>query len=727
MNEMSVPFMIWGNPISNAGYNAIFYFNNPTFTAPGDTSPQGMGDNDFFFTVNISQAFTNIVLIQNHVTSADSSRGGRLKFAMSIPKGYRLANGATPYEVLTEMRNLFVTQYMDPARGDGAFRYKFRMTTPPPQALEAVLARYRYVPASLPHRVMRGQVDGFLRVPADKMHDLFSDLQYAEFQPYRQIVIAEHGELNPHVGVAGIPRPVKWSLSVNGTLTNWPAKRPDESYVIAVPNKSPRYWENAEIRFRLKDAAAGTVPGVTPDFANETINVRLNPIPRQRVYKISIQGASPAEIRHITFVAGNHTIPCDGNQIVLKGEDIDIKPTARYNGYDYTLEGSGVNGDTLVVTLRKKARGRANAGGVQGGMQSGQSDQPIALQIVIACGKDSRNFQDAKVIVDAYAGAGRMTYSEHPMFYADNSHGEAISATINVPGYFLGQQAEVKIKSSKGKASTRYTISKENQPIEFRQESIEKASIFGNISSLIAIILTVGALMIGGVAGWFVKGYLGGDEKEKREQTDNNNTDSDTDDEWYKDQKQWEEIEAQLNDPDLQFSTVQKLNEDVKAVKENKELEEIASVHSSVIERLENYTAVINAIKSGTRADEVAKMKDKLNPVHANMLMSISEGWVDEDGNKHYYTAEDAKKACEQFQAGSNGYTSFRQIDDIHQGKHEYSNDPRQNESNAGNPARNSGNRGNTGSGNNNGNKPKVNPSPRSGGGNTGGFDPKNL
>ncbi|MDE6217826.1 MAG: hypothetical protein K2F64_02370, partial [Muribaculaceae bacterium] len=410
-DNKKVEFMIWGNPQANAGYSPIFYFNNPRFTPPADSSPGGMSDNDYYFVVNISSAFTNIVLIQNHVKSAGSSRDARLKFAMSIPKGMRLVNNKTgvvsPFDLLFKMRNMFIARYMEPIRG--GVGHSFLANIPPNAAgspeLQGILESYSYRTAMLPHRPMKGNETAFLQLPVDKISEILTDLQYPEFAIFKEIVIAEKGSLSPVVGISAIPRRPNWRLVVNNTPTKLRSTDPDVDQTYSVTDKNPKYYDNTSIKFKISDVRSKGCNGVTIDEANEVIRVTITPTPKKLSYKIQvIDSSSNKEIRipkGISFKVGNYDVyPKDGI-LTLQGEQIDKNITATYKGEEFTLNGCNIDKNIIRVILTPKKRVENNT---YASSNIKASDKSVKIQFSIK-GKDANKYA-GKVIVSKRDGQG---------------------------------------------------------------------------------------------------------------------------------------------------------------------------------------------------------------------------------------------------------------------------------------------------------------------------------
>ena len=104
---------ICGNPDSNSGFTPIFLFNSPSFSIE-DEFYVGFDNCSFFYTIRTTNTQTIYKLVKNNVRSYGASRAGSLVIAFSIPKGYALGNGYTPYDVLSKLKDTFLERCMNP-------------------------------------------------------------------------------------------------------------------------------------------------------------------------------------------------------------------------------------------------------------------------------------------------------------------------------------------------------------------------------------------------------------------------------------------------------------------------------------------------------------------------------------------------------------------------------------------------------------------------------------
>ena len=122
LNNISVK--VCGNPDSNSGFIPLLLFNSPSFTVE-DQFYVGFDNCSYFFSVKVETNQTVYKLIKNNVKSYGASRAGSLVISFSIPKGYKLEGGYTPYDVLTQLKEEFLKRCMickDPS--NESYEYK---------------------------------------------------------------------------------------------------------------------------------------------------------------------------------------------------------------------------------------------------------------------------------------------------------------------------------------------------------------------------------------------------------------------------------------------------------------------------------------------------------------------------------------------------------------------------------------------------------------------------
>ncbi|MCM1152426.1 MAG: hypothetical protein NC328_02065 [Muribaculum sp.] len=661
-----VPFMIYGNPLSNAGYNPIFYFNKPTFTAPGDLSPAGMMANDYYFTVTISPAFVTVVLIQNNVRSAGASREGILKLAMAVPKGYRVAAGQTPYEVLKAMRDAFVATYMEPYRlGDtSGFRYKANM--PGQEPLNAVLDRFSLEPALLPHRVMTGSSPALLKVPAAMMHDLFADLQYPEFSQFKEIVVGQQGALTPVIQVSSIPRRPNWKLLVNNMPMSWGNISNIYTDEIDIKSdKDPRYYNDAAITFTIDDARLGAVKNVTVDEVAELVKVSLHPTEKERIVPVIVEGLdrpdSQMAMSQLALFADGKRVSAAKGTVALRGKEIDAAVKAEFTGKDFEIIRQHCDADGLHI-LMKSLRKMKNAGkpGSLLHPEAGVTAGNVPLTVKVACSRESPEFNTLTADISVSAGELHSTLHKSAPAEVETVNGKKIyRATFALPDNFIGQ-ARVTVYSRRAESAEKSLIlNSTRNEVNFLKKDFAGKDFFSRISRKPLWITTfaVLALIIFGAIGWGAYKIFFSQE-EKAVATDKNSSP------WYKDELIWKSINTRLLDPALTFVEADSIDQQIQALSAIPEAKPFVEKHRGIVDMVKNYTSVINDIRAGD-AMSMKENAQKINEIHRNMLKSAYMGWVDSDG-PHFYQAQGIAEAMSEFTKNASSYKSFKDVDNIH-------------------------------------------------------------
>lgn len=263
-----------GNPAGNAGVGPIVMFNNPQFNVENDTHG-GLSDNDYYFSVKIENNYTVYKLIKNNVRSLQATRAGYLAIAFSIPRGYELV-ASTPYQVLMELWKDFRGSCMtlkDPVLQVYEFNSKNIDTSVLDETAKAFSLRqtnkvYRPMDSHSSEVALIVQAD-------DKIEELLKDVQYPEFSPYKEILIAESASNSTKYKLLSdiqIPRLVSYSVIVDGSPKEYVTDK-NTPITVTSAKDSAFYQNNTEI-FTVSDICEGkNIPGVTIDEAKEQILV----------------------------------------------------------------------------------------------------------------------------------------------------------------------------------------------------------------------------------------------------------------------------------------------------------------------------------------------------------------------------------------------------------------------------------------------------------------------
>jgi hypothetical protein len=153
-------------------------------------------------------------LVDARVKSIGSDASGILSIALVIPKGFKLCDNKSPYTILSDIYQKFRLDYMNPL-SDG--RDEFLDKEIDQEVFREILSEYSLEENTLPYITMKSQgLIGTLRVTPDKIEELFRDSQYKEFAEFKEIEVGINCANSPQLESIQIPRPINYSLFING-------------------------------------------------------------------------------------------------------------------------------------------------------------------------------------------------------------------------------------------------------------------------------------------------------------------------------------------------------------------------------------------------------------------------------------------------------------------------------------------------------------------------------
>lgn len=273
INHISIK--ICGNPNSNSGFSPLLLFNNPSFVIK-DEFYVGLDNCSYFFSIKVEQNQTVYKLIKNNVRSFGAVRAGSLVIAFSLPKGYVIDGGYTPYDVLIKLKNEFLKQCMT-CKDVTRETYEFNPGIIDQHILDETAKVFTISPATIPHRVMdpNGGV-GYVMRPEEEIEKLFHDTLYPEFQKYQEVILAENVNSSNYLPIQGIqiPRPKVYSLMQNGILQPKQYTDVTEKISITSGEEDDPCFEHRKESFCIQDLIDGNfIDGITLDCAEEQIVV----------------------------------------------------------------------------------------------------------------------------------------------------------------------------------------------------------------------------------------------------------------------------------------------------------------------------------------------------------------------------------------------------------------------------------------------------------------------
>lgn len=273
----NISVKVCGNPESSGGFGPILLLNNPSFVVE-DQFYVGFDKNSFFFTITTYQTQTVYKLVKNNVRSSGAFRVGSLVIAISIPKNYKLEGGYTPYDVLCALKDEFLKKCMtckDPVPVRETYEYNAGKIDG--HVLDEVVGKFTLTCFRTPDRVMtpNGPV-GYIVETEEKIKDLFQDINYPEFDKFKEVVVATTVHTTSYVPINNIqiPRPKKYEVVVDGEWKGF-YNNLEEKIPVKCQKKSSDYYDNLSREFSIQDLIDGNVSheGVVLDTVQERVIV----------------------------------------------------------------------------------------------------------------------------------------------------------------------------------------------------------------------------------------------------------------------------------------------------------------------------------------------------------------------------------------------------------------------------------------------------------------------
>ena len=372
----NISVKVCGNPESSGGFGPILLLNNPSFVVE-DQFYVGFDKNSFFFTITTYQTQTVYKLVKNNVRSSGAFRIGSLVIAISIPKNYKLEGGSTPYDVLCALKDEFLKKCMtckDPVRET----YEYNASKIDGHVLDEVVGKFTLTCFRTPDRVMtpNGPV-GYIVETEEKIKELFQDINYPEFDKFKEVVVATTVHTTSYVPISNIqiPRPKKYELIVDGQPQGNCCNL-NERLKIICRSKSPLYYEDLSFVFSIQDLIDGNVSheGVVLDTVQERVSVETESwgTPKKKKVFLAISPKeyedyfirNPWELK-VTLLSSNTPITIVVSKerlvIALQGKEIaalkyggiqvDTTPRSEYVVEDQKLNERGLQ---VKVTQRKR-------------------------------------------------------------------------------------------------------------------------------------------------------------------------------------------------------------------------------------------------------------------------------------------------------------------------------------------------------------------------------------
>lgn len=531
LNNISVK--VCGNPDSNSGFIPLLLFNSPSFTVE-DQFYVGFDNCSYFFSMKVETTQTVYKLIKNNVKSYGASREGSLVISFSIPKGYKLEGGYTPYDVLTQLKEEFLKCCMtckDPSKES----YEYKPGRVDQHILDEKIKKFTIAPANIPHRVMNSNgAIGYIMRPEEEILKFFQDTKYPELQIYKEVLLAESVNNSNYTLIPNIiiPRLKIYSLEVNGVLQNTKYSNVDAIIKVASGNSSDPYYNHKSVKFCIRDLQEGKVieNGIELDSVEEIIKVNTTTWVTPKVKKINLKVIPQANqnevlmsnVLQITCAGRNVGLSSDfsftliGNEIAyLQTIKVELKPNPKY-----VLGNFGVYGDELRVTIQKKPDPKPTnpSRGIHKKYPEGIGGQPanqvkespvIDIKLIFARKSDKFDFGKKKslVIKVLKKGETKETISSEKVPFNNINGKDLCEGHMLVPKYYMNSGYYLGFENKDFSYDSINPICFQKDEYELTDKDFapqSKSFIEKNREIVIIPLILVVVFVIGGITGYLL-------------------------------------------------------------------------------------------------------------------------------------------------------------------------------------------------------------------------------
>lgn len=411
----SISLRIGGNKLANEGFRVLVNIGTPSPDVKDRSVEPGLIENDYYFFIRHEADQIVYTVQKTRIRSYGAARDGRLLMAIGIPKGYEV-EAASPYDVLMDVYNTFISHYTTDSLGGT----QFSNVEVDPSVFQAILDRYKLIPARNRYLPMSPAPasKAFVLLPSSRqIADLMRDSQYAEFQPFSEIVVAREGSTSFQRLNITVPRPVHFKVYVNNVAQ---AEITSLTEPYTAKADMGEGFECTPVQFTLADLKAGAVPPeVKIDLQKETVYCTLVPRPVVQVWTLVLEGDHPG-YDHIKVRdrQSGVEIPVDaGGQFPLSGKQ--ISGTLEVVGSDPSFVKTGLDAkDNVNKVLRarfEKRKPLATSRKAPAGL--GSMAQNISFRI------SPTSFKDRRIDLHLEGGGKELVIPEVRV-----SNGEAMAA-----------------------------------------------------------------------------------------------------------------------------------------------------------------------------------------------------------------------------------------------------------------------------------------------------------
>lgn len=193
------------------------------------------------------------LLIDRKVRSFDADASGVLSIALTIPSNSQLKDNKSPYTLLKEVYNTFVSNFMEQASdGRNAF---LNVDSRDSTLFRDIVANYPLEPRRTAYITMNPSgISGVVCVSESDMEDFFRNTQYKEFASFKDIEVgvACHSQVTPGLERLQIPLPsASYEVWVNGNNTGVTMASPADNYTASAP--ATKFYTYESVEFSLHE------------------------------------------------------------------------------------------------------------------------------------------------------------------------------------------------------------------------------------------------------------------------------------------------------------------------------------------------------------------------------------------------------------------------------------------------------------------------------------------
>ena len=501
----SISLRICGNKSANSGFSVLVDLGSPSPDVKDMAVMPGLIENEYYFFIRHESNRIVYTVQKTRIRSYGAARDGRLIMAIAVPRGLEV-EAASPYDVLMDVYNTFVSRYTTDSLGGT----QFSNADVDASVFQGILDRYRLVPARNRYLAMAADrsARAFVLLPSPRqIAELMRDSQYTEFLPYGEIIVAQEGSTAyPRLSVT-VPRPVRYKVFVNGTLS--PTEITSLTEPFTATAEIGDCYESIPVCFTLADLKAGRIPPeVKIDVQNEAVHCTLGRKPKTQDWRLVLEGDHPAfDQIALRDKRSGEMIPVDSNgQFQLTGTQIVSQLEVASKDPSFVKNGSDVRDNVNRVVTGRFLKRRA---GAPVGRPVEGPGQTVSIKVF------PENFKDHRI--DLYLEGNRKT-----LVIPDIRVNDRNEAVVDVPVSFFpngGIMVSAQSKHYETTASVRFEPEKERD-IELR---FSRKKRWGDLLKTLGVALACAG--VGVLAGWLC---FRGDGEEKSDNQRHDPPKSDT-------------------------------------------------------------------------------------------------------------------------------------------------------------------------------------------------------